>query len=104
MHTTGFDPAHVPDTHSSVCVQPLKSVQELPSGFSGFEHTPVAGAQVPARWQLLIAEQITGLPPLHTPAWQVSDCVQAFPSEHAVPLGLAGFEQTPVAGPQVPAE
>ena len=33
----------------------------------------------------------------------MSACVQALPSLHAVPLGLAGFEQAPVAGSQVPA-
>jgi hypothetical protein len=35
---------------------------------------------------------------------QVSVWVQAFPSEHAVPSVFAGFEQTPLAGSQAPAE
>jgi hypothetical protein len=33
----------------------------------------------------------------------VSVCVHALPSLHALPSGLAGFEQVPVAGLQVPA-
>jgi hypothetical protein len=40
---------------------------------------------------------------VHVPAWQVSLCVQAFPSEHEVPLAFAGFEQTPVLVSHVPA-
>jgi hypothetical protein len=41
--------------------------------------------------------------PLQLPLWQVSVCVHAFPSLQAVPLGLLGLEQAPVAGLQVPA-
>src|SRR2546430_4033415 len=37
------------------------------------------------------------------PAVQWSAAVQALPSSHAVPSGLAGFEHTPVDGLQVPA-
>ena len=47
--------------------------------------------------------QITGFDPEQVPPWQVSVCVQAFPSLHAVPFGFAGFEQTPVDGSHVPA-
>src|SRR5438067_711014 len=36
------------------------------------------------------------------PAAQVSVCVQALPSLHRAPLGLAGLLQTPVAGLQAP--
>ena len=39
---------HVPPLHVSVCVHASPSVQALPSGFTGFEHTPVAGLHVPA--------------------------------------------------------
>jgi len=45
----------------------------------------------------------TGFDPVQAPPWQVSDCVQAFPSLHDVPFGFAGFEQTPVAELHVPA-
>jgi hypothetical protein len=46
--------------------------------------------------------QTTGLPPVQTPAWQVSVRVQALLSLHAVPLGLLGFEQVPVVVLHVP--
>ena len=45
----------------------------------------------------------TGFAPTHDPPWQVSVCVHAFPSSHDEPFAFAGFEQTPVAGLQVPA-
>ena len=44
----------------------------------------------------------TGVPPVQVPLWQVSPCVQTFPSLQVLPLALGGFEQ-PVAGLQVPA-
>jgi hypothetical protein len=40
--------------------------------------------------------------PVQTPLWQVSPVVHALLSLHAVPSGLAGFEQRPVAGSHVP--
>ena len=46
---------------------------------------------------------MTGLPPVQTPLWQLSVCVQALPSLQAVPFALAGFEHWPVDGLQVPA-
>jgi hypothetical protein len=46
---------------------------------------------------------VTGFEPTHAPAWQLSICVQALPSLHAVPFAALGFEQTPVDGSQVPA-
>jgi len=68
----------------SVCVQPLEgsqpsSVHGLPSLQSG------AG------------------PLTHAPSWQVSPCVHALLSLQLVPFGLAGLEQVPVVGSQVPA-
>ena len=46
---------------------------------------------------------VTGLVPVHVPAWHVSVCVQALPSLHEIPFGALGFEQVPVAGLHVPA-
>jgi hypothetical protein len=40
--------------------------------------------------------------PVHTPAKQTSLIVFGLPSLHAVPSGLGGFVQTPVAGLHVP--
>ena len=96
-------PVHVPPWHVSVCVQALPSLHALPSGFAGFEHVPVAGLHVPGLWHWSGAGQTTVLPPVHVPPWQVSVCVHPFPSLHALPSGLAGFEQFPVAGLHVPA-
>jgi hypothetical protein len=47
--------------------------------------------------------QVTGLLPVQIPAWQVSVRVQALPSLQVEPSPLAGFEQAPFAGSQVPA-
>jgi len=47
--------------------------------------------------------QTIGFAPVQAPAWQVSDCVQAFPSLQAVPSGFAGLVHWPVDGSQVPA-
>jgi hypothetical protein len=100
---TGAPGAHAPDWQVSVSVQTLPSLHAVPFAFSGFEQTPVAGLHVPALWHWSLAMQMTGLPAAQVPDWQVSICVQPFPSLHGVPFGFAGFEQTPVAGLQVPA-
>src|SRR5256712_240366 len=63
---------------------------------------PVAGLQVPTSWHWSGASQTTGGPPPRAPPSHVSALVQALPSSHAVPFGLAGLEQKPVAGLHVP--
>ena len=88
----------------SVCVQALPSLQTVPSGAFGFEQVP--GRRVAdARDVALVARPCRppGCAPVQVPAWQVSVCVQALLSLHAVPFGAFGFEQTPVAGSHVPA-
>ena len=81
----------------------MPSLHAVPLAFAGFEHAPVAGSHVPARWHWSCAVHVTGFAPTHVPAWQVSLCVQALPSLHAVPFDFAGFEHAPVAESQVPA-
>jgi hypothetical protein len=103
MHVTGFSPTQEPAWQVSDCVQTLLSLHSAPLTFAGFEQTPVAGLQAPALWHWSGAGQVTGLAPVHVPAWHVSDCVHALASLHVVPLTFAGFEQAPVAGLQVPA-
>jgi hypothetical protein len=44
-----------------------------------------------------------GVLPVHTPVWQTSVCVHAFPSLQTEPFAFAGFEQTPVATLHTPA-
>src|SRR5947199_225040 len=86
--TTGLVPLQAPAWQVSVCVHALLSVQAVPSGFSGLEHTPVDGSQVPASWHCPSAVQTTGFAPTQAPAWQVSLCVQALPSLQVAPSGL----------------
>lgn len=100
--TTGFAPVHAPAWHESVCVHASSSLHAVPSALAGFEQVPVPGSQLPASWHWSLATQTTGFEPVHVPAWQVSPCVQASASLHTEPSAFAGFEQTPVAGLQVP--
>jgi hypothetical protein len=67
VHTTGFDPMHAPPAQASVVVQPFASLQAVPSGAAGFEHSPVPGLHVPAMWHASLGVQITGFAPEHAP-------------------------------------
>ena len=60
----------------------------VPFAAAGLEHWPVVASHVPAVWHWSDAVQVTGLLPVHAPAWHVSVCVHAFPSLHAVPFAL----------------
>src|SRR5439155_1383011 len=103
VQTTGLAPVHAPAWQVSLRVHALPSWQVVPLGLAGLEQAPLAGLQVPASWHWSGAVQTTGLAPVHAPAWQVSLRVHALPSSHVLPSGLAGLEQAPVAGLQVPA-
>ena len=81
----------------------LASLHPTPSGLAGFEHVPVVGLQMPASWHWFSAVQVTGFAPTQSPFRQESERVQASSSVHAAPSGLAGVEQVPVLGSQVPA-
>jgi hypothetical protein len=100
--TTGAPPAHVPAWQVSTLVQVLPSSQLVPLAFAGFEHAPVAGLHTPGVWHWSGVGHMTGLAPVHAPLWQVSVCVQALPSLHAVPLARSGYVQVPVATLHVP--
>src|SRR5437016_5498140 len=99
---TGLEPVQVPFSHVSVCVQALPSLQVVPLGAAGLEHCPVDVLHVPATWHWSETVQVTGLEPTQVPLWQVSVCVQALPSVHAVPFVFGGLEHTPVVVLQVP--
>jgi hypothetical protein len=45
---------------------------QLAPDASGLEQVPVAESHVPGTWQLSLAVQVTGLPPVHTPLRHVS--------------------------------
>ncbi len=61
------------------------------------------GSHTPATWHGSRAVQTFGFAPVQVPFWQVSVCVHAFESLHAVPLAFVGFEHTPVPGSHTPA-
>jgi hypothetical protein len=84
-------------------VQAFPSLHDVPFAAAGFEHVPVDGSHVPPTWQASLAAHVTGLLPTHAPPWQLSLCVHAFPSLHAVPFAATGFEHAPVDGLHVPA-
>src|SRR2546428_9657760 len=92
----GLVPVQVPLWQVSVCVQASPSLHAVPLLAFGLEHWPVAVLQVPATWHWSEAVQTTGLEPVQVPLWQVSVCVQALPSLHAVPLVSFGLEGRPV--------
>jgi hypothetical protein len=99
----GLLPRHAPAWQVSVCVHAFASLHVVPSASGGMLHVPVLRSQAPAPWQVSTAVHTIGLPPIHTPFWQVSVCVHGSASLQAVPLGAIGFEHAPVAGSQVPA-
>src|SRR5205807_2018129 len=96
-------PPQTPAAQVSFTVQKRPSSQAVPSAWFGLEQAPFAGLQTPATWHWSRAVQMTGLAPMQLPAWQVSVCVQASPSEQALPSALSGLEQVPFAGSQTPA-
>jgi hypothetical protein len=89
---TGVPGVHEPVWQVSEPLHWSPSEQGAPSGFVGLVHCPVEASQVPASWHASIALQVTGAPGLQEPAWQVSEPLQALPSPHEVPFGLAGSE------------
>src|SRR5438552_2605552 len=103
VQMTGFVPTQVPAWQVSLWVQASPSVQAVPLDLAGVEKVPLAGSQTPATWHWSRAAQTTGFVPTQVPPWQVSLWVQASPSVQAMPFGLAGVEQVPLAGSQTPA-
>src|SRR5439155_376888 len=103
VQVTGLEPTQVPLWQVSVCVQALPSLQVVPLAATGLEQVPVEWLHVPATWHWSEAVQTTGLEPVHVPLWQVSVCVQALPSLHAVPFADVGLEHAPVDVLHVPA-
>jgi hypothetical protein len=100
---TTLAPVQVPVWQVSVWVQAFPSLHDDPFALAGFEHVPLVGSQVPALWHWSLAVHVIPFDPVQVPAWQVSVCVQALPSEQALPSVLVGFEQTPVPVLHTPA-
>ncbi len=59
----------------------------VPLGALGLEHVPLDGSHVPATWHSPGAGQVTGLDPVHTPAWHVLVVKQWLVPVHVVPAG-----------------
>ena len=95
MHVTGFDPAHVPLWHVSVCVQAFPSLHVVPLAAIGFEHCPVLGLHVPAAWHWSDGVHVTWLPAVQVPAWHASLRSHALPSLHAVPFATGVCAHAP---------
>src|SRR5262245_14660299 len=80
--------------------QAVAGAHTVPSG-TGELWQPVAGSHVSAVHGL-VSLQTRGVPGWHTPPWQTSAPLHALASAQLVPSASGGFEQTPVAGLQVP--
>jgi hypothetical protein len=92
-----------PPKQVSPTVQAFQSSQLAPSGATPVTHWPVLGSQVLVRHEFHCdGGQTTGVPPVHTPAWQVSVWVQALPSLQVVPSGRFGTTQVWVTGSNTP--
>jgi hypothetical protein len=102
VQVTGLLPTQAPPWQASVCVHGLLSLQVVPSGAEGLVQSPVDGLHVPARWQASAAVQVTGMPAVQAPPWQVSPVVHLSPALQGLPSEAGGFEQAPVAGSQLP--
>jgi hypothetical protein len=101
--TRGLVPVHTPDKQLSICVHALPSLQREPLALDRFgAQVPVVVLHVPWMWHWSAAGQMTGMAPVHTPAWQLSIWVHPLPSLHAEPLSFGGFVgHVPVAVSQV---
>jgi hypothetical protein len=91
-------PAQVPLWQVSSPLQTLPSVHEEPFGSGVLAH-PVTGLQLSVV-QTLPSLQLSGVPAVQTPPWQVSAPLHTVASAHAVPLGRAVVKH-PMIGSQL---
>jgi hypothetical protein len=93
LQTSGVPAAQTPAWQVSAPLQRFVSAQDVPLA-TGVVVQPVAGLQ-PSVVHTLPSLQTMGVPAVHTPAWQVSAPLQAFPSLHDVPLATTALPHTP---------
>jgi hypothetical protein len=74
-------------------LQRFVSAHDVPL-VTGVTVHPVAGLQ-PLVVQTLLSVQVSGVPAVQAPVWQVSVPLQRLPSAHAVPLATFAFEHCP---------
>ncbi len=84
LQTTAL-PMQAPALQPSVVVQGLPSVQVVPAVAAVVTHLPVAASHE-SSVQALLSLQLTALPAVQAPAWQVSPAVQLLPSSQAAPV------------------
>ena len=101
--TTGTPATQLPATHASPTVQASPSSHGVASAAAGFEQSPVDGSHVPASWHWSRCAQTTATPGTQPPATHASPTVHASPSSQGVASATGAYEQSPVAGSQIPA-
>jgi hypothetical protein len=89
LQTRGAAAVQVPLWQVSAPLQRLVSAHEVPLGTFALAH-PVVLLHVSAV-QAFPSLQLSAVPAVQVPAWQVSAPLHTFPSEHAVPLATAVF-------------
>jgi len=95
LQTSGVPALHVPLRQVSSPLHTVPSAHDEPFATGVFTQ-PVAGAQLSAV-QTLLSLQLSAVPAVQVPVWQVSAPLQALPSGHAVPLATAVWVQPVVA-------
>jgi hypothetical protein len=93
LQTSAVPAAHVPLWQVSAPLHTFPSAHAVPLA-TGVVVQPVAGLQ-PSVVHTFPSLQTSGVPAVHTPAWQLSEPLQVLPSGHAVPLGTTELLQTP---------
>lgn len=91
----GGPAVQTPAWQVSLTVHASESAHATPSGWGGFEQTPLIELHVPVRWQASEATHVTEEPAMQERFWHVSPIVQASPSSQAAPFGdrLSGGQE-----------
>jgi hypothetical protein len=98
LQLSGVPAVQAPAWQVSAPLQTFPSAQAVPFK-TGVLAQPVAGLQL-SLVQTLPSLQLSGVPAVQVPLWQVSSPLQASPSAHEEPLGSVGFWQ-PATGSQL---
>src|SRR5438445_663694 len=98
LQLSAVPPMQMPARQVSAPLHTLPSLHEVPFA-SAVCWQPASWSQVSVV-QGLLSLQLSGVPALQAPAWQVSAPLHTFPSPHGVPFTTGTFRQ-PVAGSQL---
>jgi hypothetical protein len=91
LQLSGVPAVHTPLWHVSLPLHTVPSAHELPFATAVFWQ-PVTGLQLSVV-QTLPSLQLSGVPAVHVPFWQVSTPLHTVPSAHDVPFATAAFWQ-----------